>query len=200
MTTVKKEMGETTLVGCCDSQYEELLQQLFQGLEEKPYGEGDLISFGFLVCTLEKREGDYHLLSPDFSKNPLEDNTEDLSFGLKIHQNQKNLEKKLKITGDPIAYHQGIVVMEGVFAEERIFLERDLPEAEGDSGWLITADDAEVEELSKEDVSLLQAYQLVQQCPDLLTALSLPVGYAALLLRGKVVAVFNEKNENLLRK
>lgn len=200
MNSIQRKIGEISVKGTCEAEYEDILTSILETMEEMDADsleDGSLIQVGFLVFHLRKKQEGYVLYSPDFGKDANEDVTEDLTTALDIYRQQVVFEELLQVEGDAPSFYHGILITEGVFQEEKICVQRETPEQEGDSGWLIVPEEKEIPE---DKVGVIQAFELLQLYPAMLKVLTLPVGYTCIFVRGNLVAVYNEEGVNLMRK
>lgn len=200
MTHSSIHIGNITLTAQCEEKFTEILTAIMEHLKEIDPNEledGYPIQVGFNVFHLIETDEKFTLVAPDYQKDPLTDVTEDLSFALDIFQQQLVFQQSLGIDGEDLAFHHGILVVEGVFQEEKICIQRDQAETPVDSGWLIFPEEGEINE---DKIQIIQAFELLKRYPAMVKVLTLPVDYSAVFVRGNLVAVYNEEEENLLRK
>lgn len=140
---------------------------------------------------LEKESGKFIVTTPDYSKNPFEDRTEDLTLALWIQLEQGHFLRKLNTEGLSIKFSDKILLTKGVLELDKIYLQRTGDVEQGDSGWYIgPVDDNDATELYA-----LFAFQLLTLKPDIIKVLALPNDYMVVFEGKEIKTVLNENDE-----
>lgn len=96
--------------------------------------------------------------------------------------------KTLAIERQPIDPDERVVVARDSWLRPRVYLERQQPAFDGDTGWFVgPVDPAE----KKQEYDALRAGDLIAARPDLLDVLSMPVGFLVVLDNGGPAAILD---------
>lgn len=177
---------------------------LFHAIETIPYEkirDGFKIEIGFSVFILVKNfDDEYTIVTPDYTKNPFVDTTDDLTVSLGIQFEQINILKSYNIVGEGIRYDDKLAVAKNALNKEYIYLQRfsDL----GESGWCvneITLDKSgKFSCKTADEYESYYAYQLLNIRPSLVKILLLPYDYIVILRNDDVLEILNEKDESII--
>jgi len=173
----------------------ENLFSIFETIETEKWVEGFSIQIGWSRFIVSIKGEEYHILSPDYSKNPFEDDTEDLTLALWVQLEQVHFLRKLNINnGETVRFSDKVVVAKNILEVDSIYLQRSSDCEQGDSGWYIGAVN---EEDDTEELETFYAYQLLKIRPSLIQVLALPYEYMAVFEKDEVQAVLNENDEDV---
>ncbi|MGC4378119.1 hypothetical protein WD019_14520 [Fictibacillus sp. Mic-4] len=153
--------------------------------------DGFSIQVGWSVFFLSEKEDGFHLIAPDYTKNPFQDTTDDLTIPLWVQLEQVHCLRKLNIPGETIKFSDKIVTAKNVLQLDDIYLQRSSDCEKGDSGWYIgpVNDEDETEELEA-----FYAYQLLKIRPSIIQALALPYEYMVIFEKDEIKAVLNDQD------
>lgn len=175
----------------------ETLLDIISKIESSNFRDKFKIQIGWSIFTLQKVAEGFIILSPDYSKNPSTDSTEDLTIALWIQLEQGTLLSKLKLIGELISFQDKVVCSKGALKLDNIYLERSREYEKGDSGWYIGPVD---EANTNEELEAYYAYQIVKIRPSIIQALALPNGYMAIFNKDKLEAVLDENDIDVLKR
>ena len=115
-----------------------------------------------------------------------------------ITEKERELFNKVEADKKPPVETDKLLVADGAWQSNKIYLERVAVEGEGDSGWYLGRADtpAEGNETPTKTLSMPVA-DLLQARQDLREILSLPVGYLAVIDTGGMTALFDDKGKEL---
>ena len=194
----KTIMGKNIIV-TAEKELEPQIESLFVILEQVDRNNlihGFSIQVGWSVYYLHEREtGNFILTSPDYSRNPFEDITEDLTLALWVQLEQGHFLRKINVDGLSIKFSDKIILCKGVLKLEKIYLQRNGNVEKGDSGWYI----GPVEEDNTTELYALYAYQLLKIKPEIIQVLALPNEYMVVFEGNKIKAVLNENNLDVFK-
>lgn len=183
-----------------ESYLKEQAEALFKILSDIPVYKlknGFKVQVGWnLFILLEDEEG-FHIVVPDYTKNPFEEVTDDLTIALWVYLEQISLLRKINSDGEMISFQDKVLCAKGVLDLEDIYLERRDKNGKGNSGWYIgPVDDAVV----VDEYEMYYAYQLLELKLEIIKVLALPIGYLAVFKKGELKAILNEEDVDLLNK
>lgn len=191
----KSIMGKTIIV-TAEKELEPQVEILFDILEQVERNKlihGFSLQVGWSVYYLHEREtGNFILTTPDYSKNPFEDITEDLTLALWVQLEQGHFLRKMNVDGLSIKFSDKIILSKGVLELEKIYLQRNGDVEKGDSGWYI----GPIEDNNTE-LYALYAYQLLKIKPEIIQVLALPNDYMVVFEGNEIKAVLNENDVNV---
>ncbi len=199
MIKVIKNINGIELSVCVEAFFREqaeALLEIISGINCSDYKDGYRIQIGFSIFTMYKNENGYSILAPDYSKNPLTDNTEDLSAALIIQLEQGMFLHSVGLEGEQVSYLDKIVCNKGVLDTDKIYMERTDGYKKGDSGWYIGAVEGNNQ---SEELEAFYAFQVIKSRPSIIKVLALPSGYLAVFNGDELEAVVNERNEEIYR-
>ncbi|CAK8585117.1 immunity protein Imm33 domain-containing protein [Priestia megaterium] len=193
-----RNIGDKVVVIQAENELEmqvENLFSIFETIETEKWVEGFSIQIGWSRFIVSIKGKEYHILSPDYSKNPFEDDTEDLTLALWVQLEQVHFLRKLNINnGETVRFSDKVVVAKNILEVDSIYLQRSSNCEQGDSGWYIGAVN---EEDDTEELEAFYAYQLLKIRPSLIQVLALPYEYMAVFEKDEVQAVLNENDEDV---
>ena len=193
-----KNIGDKTFIALADECFAMQVEGLFGFLNEVENDrliDGFSIQVGWSIYFLDKREDGYHIIVHDYTRNPFEDMTDDLTISLWIVLNQVSFVKSLTIEGELMRFCDKIVAAKNVLELDHIYLERTKDCEKGDSGWYIGPIN---DEDDTEEYEAFYAYELLKLKPALIQVLTLPSGYLVIFEKDELKAVVNERNVNIL--
>lgn len=191
-------MGKTIIM-TAQKELEPQIEILFAKLEQVDRNKlihGFSLQVGWSVYYLHEREtGNFILTSPDYSRNPFEDTTKDLTLALWVQLDQGHFLRKLNVDGLSIKFSDKIILSKGVLELEKIYLQRNGDIEVGDSGWYI----GPVEDDNTIELYALYAYQLLKIKPEIIQVLALPNDYMVVLENNEIKAVLNENDVDVFK-
>ena len=200
MIKVTKNINEKLFIVNVESylkEQAEALLEIISKVELNKLNNNFKIQVGWTIFTLVEVNEGFIIVAPDYSKNPLTDNTDDLTVALWIQLEQGILLNKLKLTGELISFQDKIICTKDVLKLDNIYLERNVEHEKGDSGWYIGPVD---ESISHEELEAYYAYQIIKIRPSIIQTLALPSGYMAVFNKDKLEAVLDENDIDVLEK
>lgn len=196
-----------TIVAQCDKHLEHQAQWLLETIagiaKSEPLDDGSTIEVGWTMLVLVRRdENTLIVCEPDFDNDPFEKAVEDVTRSLLVitEQNYVITETHTTETARIPRFDDTVILQKGVLEQEEIYLERNEPSGETDSGWFIGIPDEnedEETELSEDDFEACYVYELVTKRPSLLSVLGLPVGYAVVFIGDDIDAVMDENDTDV---
>ncbi|WP_121616343.1 immunity protein Imm33 domain-containing protein [Virgibacillus halodenitrificans] len=194
----KSIMGKTVIV-TAEKELEPQVESLFAILEQVDHNKlihGFSLQVGWSVYYLQERETEnFVLTTPDYSKNPFEDITEDLTLALWVQLEQGHFLRNMNVNGLSIKFSDKIILSKGVLELEKIYLQRNGDVEKGDSGWYI----GPVEDNNTTELYALYAYQLLKIKPEIIQVLALPNDYMVVFEGDEIKAVLNENDVDVLK-
>jgi hypothetical protein len=141
MEKFEKSIMDNTIIVTAEKELEPQIENLFTILEQVDCDkliDGFSFQVGWSVYYLhEKETGNFTLTTSDYSRNPFEDITEDLTLALWVQLEQSHFLRKLNVDGLSIKFSDKIIITKGVLELEEIYLQRTGDVEKGDSGWYI---------------------------------------------------------------
>src|SRR5699024_1918299 len=199
MKKIKKTLMDKLIIMTAEKELEPQMESLFMIIENVNSDEIiDGLSFqvGWSIYYLKEMEDrQFTVLSPDYSNDPFEGVTEDLTLALWTQLEQVHFLRKLNIEGLSIKFSDIIILSKGVLELENIYLQRTGNVEQEDSGWFIGA----VEEDDNTELYAMYSYQLLKIRPELIQVLALPNDYMVILEGKEIKAVLNENDQDVLK-
>ncbi len=156
-----------------------------------------LVPFGWAVFRLSRKDRIVDIESQDYTRDPIQCWTSDISGSIAVISLQEWIPEKLGLSGGlfPCRFSDKVICWRGALNESQNYMHRQEPKA-GDSGWYIAPFGAPFP--SPSDLEAFHAYRLMEMRQVMIEYLCLPVDYIVSLDGDTVVDVVNEKNVNLL--
>lgn len=199
MKKIKKTLVDKLIIMTAEEELEPQMENLFMIIENVNSVEIiDGLSFqvGWSIYYFKEMEDrQLTVLSPDYSNNPFEGVTDDLTLALWTQLEQVHFLRKLNIEGLSIKFSNKIILSKGVLELEKIYLQRTGDVEQEDSGWFIGA----IEGGDNTELYAIYAYQLLKIRPELIQVLALPNDYMVIFEGKEVKAVLNENDQDVLK-
>lgn len=173
-----------------------------QADKDGEYPTDSRFAYGWASLMLRGRGRNRTVCAPDFSRNPFDDVQDDTSLALSIHQSQAEVIRRAGVKkAMPCFYTEEVVMGQGCLLGKAIKMERKEFPTRGVTGWHILpgdpADLRRVEEKKKWERT--PTYRLLGRRDILLSLLSLPVGYTAVVEDNGILSVTNANREPVWR-
>lgn len=177
----------------------ELLAGILQRQEEQyaVLQDGKLLQIGWNYFRVVENQGQYQLLALDYTKNPFQDSTPDLSLALSYLEQQYDAVNRAGIQPLETTFQDTLIVETGALRADRIYMIRDSEPENGDSGWTCTSVFFS-RPSSLEDYAKAYTYQLRKFCEQAIQILHFPVGTIAVFEQGWLMEAVGENNKKLL--
>lgn len=199
MKKFEKTIMGKTIKGTAEKELQSQIEILFAILEQVEPNKlihGFSLQVGWSVYYLYERETrDFILTTPDYTKNPFEDITEDLTLALWVQLEQDHFLRKINVDGSSIKFSNKIILSKGVLELEKIYLQRNGNVEKGDSGWYI----GPVEDDNTTELYALYAYQLLKIRPEIIQVLALPNDYMVIFEGNEIKAVINDNDVDIFK-
>lgn len=199
MKKFEKNITGKTIIMTAEKELEPQIETLFIALEQEDCNKlihGFSLQVGWSVYYLHEREpGNFILTTPDYTRNPFEDITEDLTLALWVQLEQSHFLRKINVEGLSIKFSDKIILSKGVLELEKIYLQRNGGVEKGDSGWYI----GPVEDNNTSELYALYAYQLLKVRPEIIQVLALPNDFMVVFEGDKIKAVLNENDVDVFK-
>lgn len=178
---VSSSIGSRTFHGQVTAGFEVAFHGLVQLIPEQATP-GQTVQLGFSLYTLEAiDQQQIRLLAQDFSKNPWQDWTADLSTALYCLQEQVLFASLLGIVPEDCRFDDKIVIAKGVFEADRYYLHKSA------GSWFIGYQDRD-----NTDLVSISAYQLLSVNPKLIKLLNLPDEYLVTIDQREISSIVDE--------
>ena len=152
-----------------------------------------LLQIGFNIYKLvQLNMGQFRILSVNYETNPFKEFTDNLTLALWNQSEQSTLAKELKIEASEIRFDEKIVLAKGVFESEHYYLQRQVTDRKGDSGWFVGYQNQDTD-----DFVAIYAFEILKKHPKLIRALILPPDYLVVVNGGEIQAILDEQDEEV---
>jgi hypothetical protein len=174
--------GETVVARCAPEQALEARTMIERGFGplagRKPGLEGAVVVFGWAAYRLERREGKLHVCEPDFDEDPRRFRA-DVTASLRVVARQVGLVKMLAVAPAGCRFDDKILADRSALRAREVYLRREGPGKNGDSGWYMGRSDASERPPAGECASFMSCGLVRLGRERLLDVLVLPVGFVA---------------------
>ncbi|WP_242218536.1 hypothetical protein [Bacillus cereus group sp. BfR-BA-01380] len=192
-----KNIGDKTFIAQAEEYLAVQVEGLFHFLSEVENDrliDGFSMQVGWSIYFLDQREDGYHIIVHDYTKNPFEDMTDDLTISLWILLKQVRCVKQLKVEGELLRFCDKIVAAKNVLQLDDIYLERTKDCETGDSGWYIGPVN---DEDNTEELEAFYAYELLKLRSSIVQVLTLPAEYLVVFEKDQIKAILDENDINI---
>jgi hypothetical protein len=204
---LKRTIGDRVVVVSVADDYAPLGEDLLTTLEKldakgPPIKEGSRIAYGWSQLTIADNlaeRGTLEVQEPDFDGDPMHDTRSGVYDTTDVLFLQGRLCKQLKVEPTAAWFAHGVVLMRGVLDQKKVYLQRQAPSSQQDTGWYIGPVDKKAQP-KPEDLETLPVWKIFQQRRNLLEAMALPVGYLAVFNGSYLEAVLDPNNREVLRR
>jgi hypothetical protein len=205
MATYQVQLDSQTIALNCDEALEPYAHWLLGEIAKQHQAgnkvfEGMFIQVGWSMVTLRLLDGVLLLWEPDFGSDPLTGIRADVTCTLSVYKQQREMLKLVGLEeGQPSRFDETVTVALGALEKERIAAKR-MVSPKGESSWFVHAFGkvpAGAKKNPEKHYGKLMVWELLRLRPSLLSALSLPNGYAAVFDKDKLLWIENEHQEHL---
>jgi hypothetical protein len=194
------KIDDVVMVVDCDESLQQYAKQLLQDLSDMhfkgpPLKSGSKIHYGWVTLTLNKKDNLLEICEPDFINHDLQRHIANLDLTLKVLAEQSILHHQLNIIPQSISYLDSILVTKDCLKEIDIYIERQKPVRDSDSGWYIGSVDNNASK-EKEFYSI-KVYELLQLRPEIMAALTLPEKYIAVFSDKKLIEILDQNDNQI---
>lgn len=159
--------------------------------------DGKLFQIGWNYFRAAKKGRQYQLFALDYTKNPFEDSTPDISLALTYLKEQSKAISYAEIQPLETTFQDTLIIETGALSADRIYMIRDCAPEDGDSGWTCTSVFFSGA-AGPEDYVKAYTFQLRKFCEQAINILHFPVGTIAVFEKGMLIEAVGEGNEKLL--
>ncbi|HYQ17042.1 MAG TPA: hypothetical protein VEQ58_14825 [Polyangiaceae bacterium] len=171
--------------------------ETFQRVESPRIGPGLELRFGWSLLHLVQDGDALRVSEPAFDSWPLPRFEPTLDITLQVVGDQVSLLKKLGVTGQDTFFDQMVLAAPRALSAHSVFLRRDEPSSETDSGWALGSTQDPEALANAEDLEAVPSAALLSLYPSLLSALTLPLGFVAIFSGPALVQVFDADGHSL---
>ena len=149
------------------------------------------IQIGWGFYKIQQVGNEYQVMACDLMNDPFQTVTEDLSLSLEIFSKQR---KVLSITKaqptDTLIVHRAAV------KAPRVYLQRNEPGNQSDSGWYMGAIGVKAVN-DPSEYARIYTYQLLNFCKEALSVMHLPTGTICIIKNGSLVEIVDKDNNKI---
>lgn len=150
-----------------------LREQVSQGVTFKP---GQFIQLGWSWLEVAEKDGQTILCAPQWGKHPMHFQ-EDCSEALNVVLLQRYFAESFTPQITPCHARQSALMIKDLDQCKNIFINRDEPTNERDSGWFFGAQDSQLEANDSQNLVPISLWELVCRYPASVECLWLPAGW-----------------------
>jgi hypothetical protein len=194
---VTHHTGEITLETECASDLQHAAETLLSDFavihgNGPAFMDGTTVLFGWVLLKIHRKGQVMTVCEPDFRNHSITNHIPAVDVTLTVLRDQHRLVNHLKCPPMVTYYTDSLVIERGCLGEPSIYLERQHPVKENDSGWFIGYKDRKLVKDCGYDS--IPAYSLLDIRPELMQVLSLPVKYMAVFHGRFLQSVLDPEN------
>jgi len=184
----------------CSDRFEPAAKNVLETLETldargPALHDGSRIQFGWSVLTLKSDGEGLRVHEPDFDGDPLGDVRANLDTSLDVLVQQVNVLRGSGLPGEDVSFSDAVFVQGRALEAPNVFLMRQKPAADGDSGWYVGNLD-DVDNTRGAEPEAVRVYELLRRRPCLLKVLTLPPSYAVTVQGDTITGVMDPEGHN----
>jgi hypothetical protein len=189
--------GELTLETECSTDLRHAAETMLSDLAAMhgngpAFMDGSTVLFGWVLLKIRRKGRVVTVCEPDFRNHSITDHVPAVDVTLTVLRDQHRLVNHVNCAAMATLYTDAIVIEQGSLDEPSIYLERQPPVKENDSGWFIGYKDRILGKNCGYDS--IPAYRLLDIRPELMQVLSFPVRYMALFHGRFLQSVLDPEN------
>ena len=189
--------GKTIFFLCGDAMKD--AAELFSAILQREDTEHDMIKgnstiqIGWGFYKVQQMGNEHQILAYDLLNDPFQDVTEDLSMNLEIFSQQRRILSVTKAKPVETSFQDTIIVHKAAVKAARVYLQRNEPGDQSDSGWYMGAIGVKASN-DPTEYTRIYTYQLLKFCKEAISVIHLPVGTICVIENGNLTEIVDEDN------
>ena len=187
--------GKTIFFLCGDAMKD--AAELFSAILQREDTEHDMIKgnstiqigWGFYKALQTGNE--YQILAYDLLNDPFQDVTEDLSMNLEIFSQQRKILSITKARPAETSFQDTMIVHKAAVKAPRVYLQRNEPGDQSDSGWYMGAIGVKASN-DPNEYARIYTYQMLKFCKEAISVIHLPVGTICVIENGNLTEIVDK--------
>lgn len=151
------------------------------------------IQIGWGFYKVLQSGGGYQILACDIEHDPFQTVTEDLSLNLEIFSQQRRILSITKAAPLETSFQDTLIVHRAAVKALRVYLQRNEPGDQGNSGWYMGAIGVKASN-DPSEYARIYTYQLLKFCKEAISVLQLPAGTICVIENGSLIEIVDKDN------
>jgi hypothetical protein len=182
----QQQIDRQILIAECKDSLAPVVQEVFQCFAELAQSghilhPGTTMQFGWsrlvLQSNAEDAPGSLRVCEPEYFSDPFTGHNLTLDITLSVLCEQVGWLRELDVPGVDIFFDSPLVAVPGALQAQHLFALREEPATARDSGWALAPVPAPGGAIDTSSLQSFRVYELLKHRPELLSILTLPVGY-----------------------
>lgn len=158
---------------------------------------GFKLQIGWSLYFMEAATDGFQITSPDYTANPFEQTTPDLTIALSVQMRQNDMLRETCTTATAVSFQDTLIILNDALTDANTYMVRDETSRAGDSGWYWGLVNDHQTNRKTEDYTALYVWQLLKIKPVLMPLLALPYGCMAMISNDEIVEIVDGENRRL---
>lgn len=192
--------GKTIFFLCGDTMKD--MAELFSAILQRENREHNIIEdnrivqIGWGFYKIQQVGNEYQIMAFDLLNDPFRSVTEDLSLSLEIFSQQRKVLNITKAQPTETSFQDTLIVHRAAVKAPRVYLQRNEPVNQGDSGWYMGAIGVKAAN-APDEYARVYTYQLLKFCKEALSVMNLPIGTICIIENGSIMEIVDKDNNKI---
>lgn len=192
--------GKTIFFLCSDAMkdtaelFSTILQQ--EDMAHDVVKNNSTVQIGWGFYKVLQTGNEYQIFAYDLLNDPFQNVTEDLSLNLEIFSQQRKVLNITKAKPTETSFQDSLIVHRAAVKTPRVYLQRNEPENQRDSGWYMGAIGVKAPN-DPNEYARIYTYQLLKFCKDAISVMHLPVGTICVVENGSLTEIIDKDNNKI---
>ena len=156
-----------------------------------------MLQIGWGFYKVRQTGSEYQILACDIANDPFQSVTEDLSLNLEIFSKQRRILSITKAAPLETSFQDTLIVHRAAVKSPRVYLQRNEPGSQGDSGWYMGVIGVKAPN-DPSEYARIYTYQLLKFCHEAISVMHLPVGTICVIENGNIIEIVDKDNNKIL--
>jgi len=154
------------------------------------------VQIGWGFYKIQQVGNEYQIMACDLLNDPFQTVTEDLSLSLKIFSQQRKVLNITKAQPIETSFQDTLIVQRAAVNVPRVYLQRNEPGNQSDSGWYMGAIGVKAAN-DPNEYARIYTYQLLKFCKEALSVMHLPIGTICIIENGSLIEIVDKDNNKI---
>ena len=192
--------GKTIFFLCCDAMkdmaefFSTILQR--EDMAHDIIKDKETIQIGWGFYKIQQVGNEYQIMACDLLNDPFQSVTEDLSLSLEIFSQQRKILNITKAQQTEKSFQDTLIVHRPAVKAPRVYLQRNEPGNQSDSGWYMGAIGVKAAN-DPDEYARIYTYQLLKFCKEALSVMHLPIGTICIIENGNLIEIVDKDNNKI---
>ena len=154
------------------------------------------VRIGWGFYKIQQVSNEYQIMACDLLNDPFQSVIEDLSLCLEIFSQQRKVLNITKAQPIETSFQDTLIVHRAAVKAPRVYLQRNEPGNQSDSGWYMGAIGVKAAN-DPNEYAQIYTYQLLKFCKEALSVMHLPIGTICIIENGSLIEIVDKDNNKI---